>query len=86
MNDDLALALLRLLAIEDGQSSARVAKRLGLGQSELQRLLTTLGEDPRYDGGGTPPLEGQDGWHIPGHAAVVLQPTARAEHEQPALP
>lgn len=50
MNDDLALALLRLLAVEDGQSSARVAKRLGIGQSELQRLLTALGEDPRYDG------------------------------------
>lgn len=50
MSEDLALALLRLLAVEDGQSSARVAKRLGMGQSELQRLLTALGEDPRYDG------------------------------------
>jgi len=50
MSEDLALALLRLLAVEDGQSNARVAKRLGIGQSELQRLLTALGEDPRYDG------------------------------------
>ncbi len=49
-SDDPALALLRLLAAEDGQSTARIAKRLQLGQSELQRVLTALGEDPRYDG------------------------------------
>jgi maltooligosyltrehalose trehalohydrolase len=35
-------------------------------------------EDPRYDGGGTAPLEGEDGWQIPGHAAVVLRPVTRA--------
>ncbi|GAB3345661.1 helix-turn-helix domain-containing protein [Lysobacter tyrosinilyticus] len=50
MSEDMALALLRLLAEEDGQSLHRVAKRLGLGLSELQRLLTALGPDPRYDG------------------------------------
>jgi DNA-binding IclR family transcriptional regulator len=49
-SDDPALALLRLLATEDGQSTARIAKRLQLGQSELQRLLTALGADPRFDG------------------------------------
>jgi maltooligosyltrehalose trehalohydrolase len=38
-------------------------------------------EDPHYDGGGTAPLEGEDGWHIPGHAAVVLRPMAREAHE-----
>jgi maltooligosyltrehalose trehalohydrolase len=43
-------------------------------------------EDPRYDGGGTAPLEGEDDWQIPGHAAVVLRPVARAEHEEPSLP
>jgi maltooligosyltrehalose trehalohydrolase len=43
-------------------------------------------EDPRYDGGGTAPLEGEDGWQIPGHAAVVLQPMACAEHREPSLP
>lgn len=31
-------------------------------------------EDPRYGGGGTPPLETDEGWKIPGHAAVVLRP------------
>ena len=50
MSEDAALALLQLLAQEDGQSLPRVAKRLGLGMSELQRLLTALGADPRFDG------------------------------------
>lgn len=50
MIEDQALALLQLLAQENGQSLHRVAKRLGLGVSELQRLLTALGPDPRYDG------------------------------------
>ncbi len=36
-------------------------------------------EDPPYGGGGTPPLETEEeGWRIPGHAAVAL--TAAAAH------
>jgi maltooligosyltrehalose trehalohydrolase len=31
-------------------------------------------EAPRYGGGGTAPVETADGWHLPGHAAVVLCP------------
>jgi maltooligosyltrehalose trehalohydrolase len=31
-------------------------------------------EDPRYGGTGTPPLDSEDNWRIPGHAAVALQP------------
>lgn len=31
-------------------------------------------EDPRYDGNGTPCVEMENGWHIPGKAAVVLEP------------
>ena len=50
MNEQHALALLQLLATEDGQSIHRVAKRLQLSLSELQRLLTALGRDPRFDG------------------------------------
>ncbi len=50
MSEDSALALLHLLAQEDGQSIHRVAKRLGLGLSEVQRLLSALGSDPRFDG------------------------------------
>ena len=50
MSEERALALLQLLAAEDGQSIHRVAKRLELSLSELQRLLTALGADTRYDG------------------------------------
>jgi len=50
MSEDAALALLRLLRDEDGQSIHRVAKRLQLGLSELQRILAALGNDPRFDG------------------------------------
>jgi maltooligosyltrehalose trehalohydrolase len=31
-------------------------------------------EDPRYGGSGTPPLDTEENWRIPGQAAVVLQP------------
>jgi maltooligosyltrehalose trehalohydrolase len=31
-------------------------------------------EDPRYGGSGTPALETEDNWRIPGHAAVVMTP------------
>ena len=48
MSEERALALLQLLAAEDGQSIHRVAKRLELSLSELQRLLTALGPDPRF--------------------------------------
>ncbi|RNF82635.1 hypothetical protein [Montanilutibacter psychrotolerans] len=47
---DPALALLQLLAVEDGQSIHRVAKRLGLEISQLQRLLTALGDNPQLGG------------------------------------
>lgn len=50
MSEDAALALLHLLAHEGECSQPRAAKRLGLGASELQRLLVALGDDPRFDG------------------------------------
>jgi len=31
-------------------------------------------DHPRYGGGGTGPVETNEGWHVPGHAAVVLRP------------
>jgi maltooligosyltrehalose trehalohydrolase len=31
-------------------------------------------EHPVYGGGGTPPIETDEGWHLPGHAAVVMAP------------
>ncbi len=48
--EDRALALLRALANEDGQSLPRLTKRLGLAASELQRLLVALGDDPQFGG------------------------------------
>jgi maltooligosyltrehalose trehalohydrolase len=36
-------------------------------------------EDPCYGGSGTPPLETETNWHIPGEAAVVLTPTSQEE-------
>jgi len=37
-------------------------------------------EDPSYGGHGTPPVETEDGWHIPGESAVAL--AARAAKEE----
>jgi maltooligosyltrehalose trehalohydrolase len=31
-------------------------------------------EDPRYGGFGTPPVEGDEGWHLPGESAIVMRP------------
>ena len=50
MSDDPAFALLALVASDEGISTARAAKRLGLAQSELARLLATLGGDSGFDG------------------------------------
>jgi maltooligosyltrehalose trehalohydrolase len=35
-------------------------------------------ENPKYGGGGTAPLETDEGWRLPGHAAVVLAPSPDA--------
>ncbi len=35
-------------------------------------------EDPKYGGIGTPPLDSEENWRIPGHAAVLLKPTPKA--------
>ncbi len=50
MSDERALALLALLAEEDGVPIHRATKRLGIPLSEMTRLLTALGDDARYDG------------------------------------
>ena len=48
MSEDAALALLRLLAQEGECSQPRAAKRLGLGASELQRLMVALGDSYNF--------------------------------------
>ncbi|WP_123770783.1 hypothetical protein [Vulcaniibacterium tengchongense] len=50
MSDHTALALLRLLAEEDGQPLHRVARKLGIGVARLQYVLGTLGDDPQHEG------------------------------------
>jgi maltooligosyltrehalose trehalohydrolase len=37
-------------------------------------------EDPRYGGSGTPSLEDEQNWHLPGRVAVVLRPVVGTEH------
>jgi maltooligosyltrehalose trehalohydrolase len=36
-------------------------------------------EDPRYGGTGTPPLDSELNWRLPGNAAVLLQPTTKRD-------
>jgi maltooligosyltrehalose trehalohydrolase len=43
--------------------------------SEWETLWSS--EDPKYGGLGTSPLDTQDNWRIPGHAAVLLKPIRR---------
>lgn len=50
MDEDLVPALLQLLDAEGRQSLARIARRLGIGQSELRRLLAVLGDDAGFGG------------------------------------
>jgi maltooligosyltrehalose trehalohydrolase len=38
-------------------------------------------EDPRYGGGGTPPLDTEENWRAPGHAAVVMKPVRLMEEK-----
>ena len=60
MIEDEAIALLALLGESDGLSLALVAKRLGLGQSELRRLLTALGNEPGLPGLGLVEVRHED--------------------------
>jgi len=38
-------------------------------------------EDPKYGGTGTPPLDSEENWRFPGHAAVALCPIPREPHK-----
>jgi maltooligosyltrehalose trehalohydrolase len=44
-------------------------------QCEWSILFST--ENPDYGGCGTPPVDTEENWRIPGHAAVVLKPVPR---------
>jgi maltooligosyltrehalose trehalohydrolase len=36
-------------------------------------------EDPRYGGFGTPQVEGEESWHLPGESAIVMRPEREGE-------
>jgi len=57
--DEQLQALMALVAAEEGMSVARVAKKLGLGQSQLLRMISLLG--PSEAVGGLDLLELRDG-------------------------
>jgi maltooligosyltrehalose trehalohydrolase len=42
-------------------------------------ILAWSSEDFRYGGCGTPPIESDDGWFLPGHAAVILAARGRQD-------
>jgi maltooligosyltrehalose trehalohydrolase len=46
-------------------------------EDKLWELLWSS-EDPRYGGSGTPPVESEDNWRMPGQAAVVMRPSRKA--------
>lgn len=48
--DEALEALLALVTAEEGLSTARACKRLGLSRSELQRQLTRLGPETSVGG------------------------------------
>lgn len=48
-----------------------------------QWVLLWSSEDPRYAGSGTFPPDTDDGWQLPGHAAVVMCPAPFAENPHP---
>jgi len=80
MNDAAVLALLQQLAVEDGQSAARLRKRLGLSDSELRRLIAVLGNDAQV-GGMDLVQTRSDGarqrlWLTPRGKALLASPTA----------
>jgi maltooligosyltrehalose trehalohydrolase len=48
-----------------------------------QWVLLWSSEDPRYGGSGTFPPDTDDGWQLPGHAAVVMRPAPLGENLHP---
>jgi len=50
MTAERLAAVVQFIADNDGVSVSRVARRLGLSQSELLRLLAVLGEDGSVGG------------------------------------
>jgi maltooligosyltrehalose trehalohydrolase len=71
----------RLLLVNLGRSlvAASLAEPLLAPPDDAQWTLTWTSENPAYDGDGTPPIEDEAGWRIPGHGAYVLAAISGAE-------
>jgi maltooligosyltrehalose trehalohydrolase len=66
----------RLLLINFGADldAASFAEPLVAPPDDHQWRVRWSSEEPDYGGCGTPPIVTAQGWHIPGHAAIVLAP------------
>jgi maltooligosyltrehalose trehalohydrolase len=64
----------RLLLVNLGRDLHRrsFAEPLLAPPRERVWVATWSSEAPAYGGTGTPPIETEDGWHLPGHSAVVM--------------
>lgn len=77
-------AMDRLLFVNFGvdQNLRSIADPLVAPPPDMRWRIEWSSEDPRYAGGGTPPVEHKGGWHIPGHAAVLLAPIQAADADE----
>ena len=70
----------RLLVVNLGIDMRRgsIAEPLVAPPDEREWVTAWSSEHPDYGGGGTPRVSGPQGWHVPGHSAIVLRPVAKA--------
>jgi maltooligosyltrehalose trehalohydrolase len=66
----------RLLLVNLGCDLSRASLPEPLMAPPDERTWSVLwsSESPVYGGAGTPPIEAERGWHLPGHAAMVMSP------------
>jgi maltooligosyltrehalose trehalohydrolase len=66
----------RLLIVNLGPDvfAASLAEPLVAPPEDGSWVVAWSSEHPQYGGAGTPPIVGESGWRIPGHAAVILKP------------
>jgi maltooligosyltrehalose trehalohydrolase len=64
----------RLLLVNFGRSRfpRSLAEPLAAPPQDCHWAVVWSSEDPAYGGEGTPPVEGGNGWHLPGQSALVL--------------
>jgi maltooligosyltrehalose trehalohydrolase len=63
-----------------------IADPLVAPPAECNWTIEWSSENPVYGGSGTPPVEHKAGWHIPGHAAIVLASVPRQQAPELADP